>query len=403
VQADPLPGPGRQLILLLGFACGVGVANIYFPQAITPLVARGLRVSPGSATEVVTAAQLGYALGIFLLVPLGDRLAHHKLLAVLFAIVGLGLVVAGSAPALPVLIAGSMVVGATTVVPQVIIPMAAGMVAPQRRGAVTGTLLSGLIGGILLARAFGGFAGEWLGWRAPYLIAAGLALLLALVLFAVVPRTVPPSRQRYGALLATSLRLLLTEPELRRSCFYQAAIFAGFNAAWTSIALLVTGPRYGLGASVVGLIALVSAVTMFCTPIAGRVIDRHGPDVISTICIPGVALSAAVLAFGGLGGAAGIVALTVGMLVLDVAMQSGQVANQARVFAIHPEMRSRLNTAYMTCVFLGGSAGSWLGVRAYLSFGWSGVCVLVAVLAMAAFARHLVHLCRAGARTIKCR
>jgi predicted MFS family arabinose efflux permease len=391
------PAAGRRLILLLALACGVGVANIYFPQAVTPLVAHGLRVSSGSATGVVTATQLGYALGIFLLVPLGDRLVHRRLLAVLFAIVGLGLLVAGSAPALPALVAGSLVVGATTVVPQIIIPMAAGMVAPQRRGAVTGTLLSGLIGGILLARAFGGFAGEWLGWRAPYLIAAGLALLLAVLLFAVVPQTVPPSRQRYGALLASSLRLLRTEPGLRRSCLYQAAVFAGFNAAWTSLALLVTGPRYGFGTSVVGLIALVSAASMFCTPIAGRVIDRRGPDVVNTACIAGVTLSAAVLALGALGGAAGIVALTIGMLILDVAMQSGQVANQARVFAIHPEMRSRLNTAYMTCAFLGGSVGSWLGVRAYLSFGWTGVCILVAILAVVAFARHLVHLSQATA------
>jgi predicted MFS family arabinose efflux permease len=388
------PVAGSRLILLLALACGVGVANIYFPQAVTPLVARGLRVSPGSATGVVTATQFGYALGIFLLVPLGDRLVHRKLLAVLFAIVALGLLVAGSAPALPTLVVGSLVVGATTVVPQIIIPMAAGMVAPQRRGAVTGTLLSGLIGGILLARAFGGFAGEWLGWRASYLIAAGLALLLAVVLFAVVPQTVPPSRQRYGSLLASSLHLLRTEPELRRSCFYQAAVFAGFNAVWTSIALLVTGPRYGLGTSVVGLIALVSAASMFCTPIAGRVIDRRGPEVVSTVCIPGVAASAAVLALGVLGGAAGIVGLAIGMLILDVAMQGGQVANQSRVFSIHPEMRGRLNTAYMACAFLGGSAGSWLGVRAYLSFGWAAVCMLVAILAVVAFACHLVHLFR---------
>jgi len=131
---------------------------------------------------------------------------------------------------------------------------------------------------------------------------------------------------------------------------------------------------------------------MFCTPIAGRVTDRRGPDVVSTVCIAGVGLSAAVLALGALGGAAGIVALATGMLILDVAMQSGQVANQARVFAIHPEMRSRLNTAYMTCAFLGGSVGSGLGIRAYLSFGWTGVCVLVVILAAIAFARHLVHL-----------
>ena len=388
------PVAGSRLILLLALACGVGVANIYFPQAISPLIARGFHVPVGSAAGVVTATQFGYAAGLFLLVPLGDRVFHRRLLAILLAFTGLGLLAAGSAPALPVLAAASVVVGATTVVPQIIIPMAAGMVAPERRGAVTGTLLSGLIGGVLLARAFGGFLGQWLGWRAPYLVAALLALLLAVVLYAAVPQTTPPSRERYPRLLGATLSLLRSEPELRRSCLYQAAVFAGFNAAWTSIALLVTGPRYGLGAPAVGLIALVAAGSMSCTPIAGRAIDRHGSDVVSTVCILGVAASAAILLAGGDGGAAGMVALVAGMLVLDVAMQSGQVANQARIFALSPPMRSRLNTAYMTCAFLGGSIGSWLGVRAYIDFGWGCVCGLVALLAAITLARHLVHLAK---------
>jgi predicted MFS family arabinose efflux permease len=388
----PTSAPGRRLILLLALACGVGVANIYFPQAISPLIACGFRVQPGSAAGVVTATQFGYAAGIFLLVPLGDRFVHRRLLGILLALTGLGLLAAGFAPGLPALAAASVVVGAATVVPQIIIPMVAGMVAPERRGAVTGTLLSGLIGGILLARAFGGFLGQWLGWRGPYLVAAVLALLLAVVVYALVPQTTPPSRERYPALLGAVLKLLRSEPDLRRSCLYQATVFAGFNAAWTSIALLVTGPRYGYGTPVVGLIALVSAASMFCTPIAGRVIDRRGPDVVNTICILGVAASAAILLIGGHGRPGGLIGLIAGMLVLDVAMQSGQVANQARIFALNPQMRSRLNTAYMTCAFLGGSIGSWLGVRAYVDFGWGGVCGLIAVFAAIALARHLLHL-----------
>jgi predicted MFS family arabinose efflux permease len=382
---------GKGLSLVLALACGVGVANIYFPQAVSPLIARGLHVSSGSATDVVTAAQLGYAVGIFMLVPLGDRLPHRRLLAVLLGITGVGLLVAASAPSLPTLVAASVVVGATTIVPQIIIPMAAGMVADDRRGAVTGTLLSGLIGGILLARAFGGFLGQWLGWRAPYVVAAVLAILLAVVLAIAVPKTAPTSRQRYPALLSASLHLFRTEPELRRSCFYQATVFAAFNAAWTSLALLVTGPKYGLGPLAVGLIALVGAASMFCTPIAGRIIDRRGADAVNIICMAGAVAAAAVLAYGARGGAAGLVALALGMLMLDVAMQCGQVANQARIFALRPEARARLNTAYMTCAFLGGSAGSWLGVRAYLRFGWLGVCALAAVLVALALTRHLLH------------
>ncbi len=382
---------GRRMILLLALACGVSVANIYFPQAISPLIASGLRVSPDSAALVVTAAQIGYAAGLFLLVPLGDRLRHRPLIVTLLTLTGLGLAAASAAPTLPVLVGASAVVGLTTVVPQIIIPMAAGLVAENRRGAVMGTLLGGLIAGILLARTFGGTVGEWLGWRAPYVVAAVLTLLLAAVLATAVPATNPPSRQRYPALLAESLRLLRTEPELRRSCLYQATLFAGFTAAWTSLALLISGPTYSLGVQIVGLLALVGAGSVFCTPVAGRWIDRSGSDPVNLVCILGTMVATAVLLAGGLGGAIGLVALAAGMLLLDIAMQSGQVANQARIFTLRPEARSRLNTAYMTCAFLGGSIGSWLGVCAYTYLGWPGVCGLVAVLAALALVRHLLH------------
>ncbi|MGH3858549.1 MFS transporter [Actinokineospora sp.] len=244
---------------------------------------------------------------------------------------------------------------------------------------------------MLLSRAFAGVVGEWLGWRAPYLLAAGLVLTMATVLVFVAPRTVPSTRQRYDVLLGEALRLLRAERELRRSCFCQATIFGAFTAVWTGLALLLTGPTYGLGAHVVGAFALVNAATMLCTPLAGRWIDRRGPDPVNLVCMLAVLGSAVVLAGGTPGGAAGLVALVVGTLVLDVAMQSGMVANQVRIFALRPEARARLNTAYMTCAFLGGSIGSWWGVRAFAQFGWPGVCGLVAVFSAAALTRHLVR------------
>ncbi|MFD9128111.1 MFS transporter [Kitasatospora sp. NPDC059571] len=394
MPAAPTPAPaptlGRRLILLLAVACGTAVANVYFPQAVVPLIAKSLHVTPGSAAIVVTCAQLGYAAGIFLLVPLGDRLPHRRLITWLLLVTSAGLVLAGTATGLAALAAASALVGAATVVPQVIIPMAAGLTEPERRGAVTGTLLSGLIGGILLARTFSGTLGQWLGWRAPYLIAAGLVLLLALAMATALPTTSPTTDQRYPALLAESLRLLRAEPLLRRSCLYQALVFAGFSAAWTALALLVTGPRYHLGTSAVGVIALVGAASMFATPAAGRRIDRSGPDRVNLACMLGAVAAAALLLTGLLGGAAGLVGLGAGMLLLDVAMQSGQVANQSRIFALRPDARARLNTAYMTCAFLGGSVGSWLGVRAYGALGWGGVCALVALLAGLALVRHLL-------------
>jgi predicted MFS family arabinose efflux permease len=376
------PQLGRGVILILALACGVAVANVYFPQAITPLIAAALHVPASSAALVATAGQLGYAAGLFLLVPLGDRLRHRPLILVLLGVTGIGLVFAGLAPNLTVLVVLSAIVGLTTVVPQILLPMAAGLVPDDRRGAITGTLLAGLLGGILLARTFSGTLGQWLGWRMPYLIAAGLVIALAILLAWIVPDTDPTSRQRYPALLGTALKLFATEPQLRRSCLYQACLFGGFSAAWTSLALLVTGPKFGLTASAVGLIALVGAGSMFVSPIVGRRIDRTGPDPVNLICFLGAVLAAGVLAIATLGGAIGLVALAAGMLLLDVAVQSGQVANQARIFALRPDLRSRLNTAYMTCAFLGGSAGSWLGVRAYTDLGWPGVCGLVVLVAI---------------------
>ncbi|WP_331766177.1 MFS transporter [Embleya sp. NBC_00896] len=382
----------RRLVLLLALTCAVGVGNIYFPQAISPLIAAGLHESPDSASLVVTATQIGYTAGIFLLVPLGDRLPHRPFLVTLLALAGVGLLAAGCAPALPALVAAGAFVGVTTVAAQLVAPLAAGLVAADRRGAVMGTLLSGSIGGMLLARTFSGTLGEWLGWRAPYLVAAVVVLLLATVLAHALPVGTPSSRQPYRALLAEPLRLLRGEPELRRSCLYQATVFAGFSAVWTCLTFLLTGPAYGLGAQAVGMLALVGAATMVCTPFAGRLVDRIGPDPVNLVCMLGVLGSAAVLAVGARGGALGLAALVLGTLLLDIAMQCGMVANQARVFALRADARSRLNTAYMTCAYLGGSGGSWVGVRVYGQAGWRGVCALVAFLAALALARHVVAL-----------
>jgi predicted MFS family arabinose efflux permease len=380
------------MILLLALTCGVAVGNVYFPQAISPTVASGLHVTPDSAALVVTATQFGYAAGIFLLVPLGDRLPHRRLIVTLLALTGLELLAASAAPGLMPLIGANALIGVTTVVAPIIGPMVAGLVAEDRRGRVSGTLLTGSIGGMLLSRTMGGILGERLGWRTPYLTAAALTLILAVFSARALPATSPSSRQRYPALLAEPLSLLRSEPELRRSCFYQGTVFAGFSAAWTGVALLLTGPAYDLSVRAVGTLALVNAGTMLCAPVAGRQVDRRGPDAVNLICMLGVIASAAILAAGGTGGPLGIAALVLGSLLLDVAMQSGMLANQVRNHALRPEARSRLNTAYMTCGYLGGSAGSWLGGCAYGRFGWRGVCALVASLGALALARHLMAL-----------
>ncbi|WP_432196169.1 MFS transporter [Streptomyces sp. bgisy027] len=377
-------------VALLAFACGVAVGNVYFPQAIGPLVASGLGVSPDTATTVVTATQFGYAAGIYLLVPLGDRLRPRRLLVALLTLTGAGLLAASAAQALMPLLAASVLVGTATVIAPLAGPLAAGLVPAERQGVVGGTLLSGCLAGMLLSRALGGALGDWLGWRAPYVVAAALSLTVAVLLARMLPSPEPSTAEPYPALLAAPLRLLRTEPELRRSGLYQAMVFAGFSAVWTGVALLLTGPAYGLDATAAGLLALVNAATMVCTPVAGRLVDRHGPDRVTLVCLLMVGAAAPVLALGVVGGLPGFGALVVGTLLLDVGMQSGQVANLVRIYGLGTDVRARLSTAYMTCAYLGGTAGSWLGARAYGGFGWLGVCALVAALTAVALGRHLL-------------
>jgi len=382
----------RRVIGVLALACGVCVANVYYAQPISPLFAAEFHLSTSSAAVVPTASQLGYAAGLFLLVPLGDRLRARPLVLTLLALTAAGLVLAGTASGLAVLTLAVAAVGITSVVPQILLPMAAGMVETERRGAVSGTLLSGLLGGILLARTFSAELGGWLGWRAPFLISAGLMLIMAVVLLRLLPDSTPTSRQHYGALLAAPVRLLMTEPALRRSCLNQALMFGAFSAAWTTVALLLTGPAFRLDTQAVGILALVGAGSVLSTPFAGRRIDRVGPEPVSLVCFIGVLASAAVLLLADLHGAAGLILLGAGMLLLDTFAQCSQVANQARVFALAGAARARLNTAYMTSVFIGGSLGSWLGVRMYDGLGWPGISALVGAAALVALARHGLYL-----------
>ncbi|MFJ6700039.1 MFS transporter [Streptomyces sp. NPDC091272] len=371
----------RRMTLLLALTGAVAVGNLYFPQAVVPLLAEGLHVTPGAAASVVTATQVGYTLGMFLLVPLGDRYPRRTLLVVLLTLTGLSLLAAAAAPTLTLLAVAAACSGLTTIAAPVLGPLASALTPVDRRGEVLGTLASGTIGGMLLARTFGGSLGEMLGWRAPYLAAAVLTLALAACLARTLPDTEPPAPQRYSTLLTSTLRLLPTTSELRRSCLYQATVFAGFSALWAVVPLLLTGPRYHLTAHATGLLALVGAATMLCTPLAGRLVDRRGPDTVNLLCLLTVLLAAAVLLAGGYGGLPGLGALTLGTLLLDVAMQAGMVANTHRLYTLHPDFHSRLITAYMTCAYLGGSAGSWLGVRTFEHYGWWSVCVVVALLA----------------------
>ena len=379
----------RRLTLVLAAVSAVTVGNIYFPQALVPLTAAALHVRPGAAALAVTATQAGYTAGIVAVAPLADRLRPRPLLVTLLALNAGALAAAGCAPSLPLLVAASALVGVTCVAAQVTGTLAASLTAAGRQGAVAGALLSGCTAGMLLARVGAAALGGQLGWRAPYLAAAAVSLLLAVTARLAVPGTAAPARVPYASLWTEPLRLLRAEPALRLSCLNQATLFGGFCAVWTCVPLLLTGPAYRLGAGAAGALALVGAVTAGATPLAGRLADRRGPDAVNLACAGAALGAAALLAAGGLGGPAGLAALVGGVLVLDVAMQSGMTANKARVYALAAGARGRLNTAFMACAYAGGTAGSWLGPQAQARTGWAGVCGLAAALAVAALAGQL--------------
>lgn len=369
-----IPGARRGTLLMMAAACGVMVGNIYICQPLLDAIAQDFGVPEPLAGRVAVAAQVGYALGILLVVPLADMVAPRRLMRWLMAVTALGLFGASVVPDVGALAVASAVIAAATVVPQILIPVAASMVEGHHRGRVIGVLQTGLILGILLSRTVSGAVETAAGsWRASYLVAGVLTALLFLALPAYLPAEGPPHRrQGYGALLASLPALLLEHRALRTSAGIGFCVFAAFSAFWATLAFHLATPAFGFGAAAVGLFGLWGAPGAMVAPMAGRLSDRIGPNLVNAGGLFCVALS--FLVSGTLGGASAL-ALVLAVNLLDFGMQAGQVANQVRIFRLGDAIRARLNTVYMVSVFGGGAFGSFAGVYAWSLGGWVGVCV----------------------------
>jgi predicted MFS family arabinose efflux permease len=375
----------RNAVLVMAAACGFGVANIYYNQPMLAEMAADLK-DPAVAGIVPTVTQVGYALGLLLLAPLGDRFDRKKL--ILTELVGLvaALAVAAVAPNLAVLAAASLAVGVLTTLVQQIVPMAAHLAAPEKRGSVVGTVMSGLLIGILGGRVLSGAVAQHLGWRAMFLIAAGLMVVLFLVLVRLLPRTAPTSTLSYPALMRSLWHLFRGEPVLREASIVGALLFASFSAFWATLTLYLASPAYHLGPQVAGLFGLVGIAGALAAPLAGRLADRGGPRRTVGVAIVTTFLAFVVFALAG----KWLAGLVVGVLLLDLGVQGAQVSNQSRIYALQPESRSRINTVYMVLYFVGGSAGSALGALAWSYGGWLAVSGLGLALALVAVAVHLL-------------
>jgi predicted MFS family arabinose efflux permease len=278
-------------------------------------------------------------------------------------------------------------VGACGAAVHVIVPFAAQLAPENSRGRVLGTVFSGLLIGILLARTFSGVVASFFGWRAVYVIAALAMLALLLLLRARLPKVAPQSDLRWPALMRSLVDLVRDHPALRESAFLGAALLCVFSAFWTTLVFLLQTPPYHYGTSVAGLFGLVGAAGALCAPLVGRFADRRGPRF--TILLALLTTLASFLLLGVLGKI--MAGLIIGVILLDVGVQSGHVANQTRIYALDANARSRLNTVYMFCYFTGGSVGSWLGAICWQRAGWTAVCafgVAVLVVALLVFARN---------------
>ena len=360
---------GSPLTAVLAIATGVSVANLYYAQPLLDTLGKSFGLTGGGAGLIVTVTQLGYAVGLVLIVPLGDLVERRRLVSGVSVLTALALTGAALAPGFGLFELASLAIGLTAVVAQVLVPFAAHLAADAERGRVVGRVMSGLLFGVLLARVASGFVADVLGWRAVFAIAAGMMLVQAVALRRLLPAGRGSARLSYPELLGSVARLVRDEPLLRRRALYGMTVFGAFSVLWTGLPFLLARPPYGFGDTVIGLFGLLGVAGALTASFAG-----HLHDAGRTRAGTGAFLATAVAAFVLMGLAShALAAIVAGIVLLDLGTQGTQVLNQSTIYQLRPEARSRLTTAYMTAFFLGGALGSAAAAFAFTHFGWSGV------------------------------
>jgi len=379
-------GASPLVVGLIALCAGITVSNLYLTQPLLPLVAESLRVSSSQVGFLPTIGQIGYALGILLIVPLGDVLRRRGLLT--FVLVGLtaALVAAAFAPSLGFLMLATLFVSSLTILPQVLIPLASQIAGDEHRGRVLAIIGAMLTCGLFVSRSLYGQVGDAFGWRASYVLAAILSAIVGAVTIAVLPKEQSKEGETYAHLLRSLPTLLAEEPTLRKACLLQGAIFATFNIFWTTIVFMLTASPYGFSTGTAGLFGLLGLVSATSAPLVGRLIDRRGPVITLGACLLITIGSAVAFLFGGTQLAAVIVAI----VLLGIGIQGGMSANQTRILTIRPEAGSRMNTIFLVlifaCVAVGGAAGSAL----YHASGWPAVCISGICVSAAGFIAWLI-------------
>ncbi|MFF0739523.1 MFS transporter [Streptomyces sp. NPDC004111] len=368
------PALSRGVVALFAFACGAAVANVYFSQPLLVTMGQDLAMSPALVGSVVTLTQIGYGLGLFLLVPLGDVTDRRRLVvAQLLLLVG-ALAVVAVARTAAMLLVGMAVTGLFAVVTQTLVAFAASLAPPAGRGRVVGLVTSGVVVGILLARTASGVLADLAGWRAVYVASAVLTALLALVLHRVLPRPAgpAPAALRYGQLLRSTVTLFARERLLRLRALLGLLIFAAFSTLWSGVALPLSEAPYFLSHSAIGALGLIGVVGALAAGAAGRLNDRGHSRRTTGIALAVLALSWLPLAFT----RDSLWALFAGVILLDLAVQAVHVTNQTLIHALHPDAGSRLIGGYMVFYSVGSALGALAATTLYTVGGWGAVCAL---------------------------
>lgn len=376
-----VPAP---LVLLLATGAGLGAASLYYSQPLLGLLSQGLHTDTVRIGWVPTLTQLGYALGILLLAPLGDRHNRRHIIVLKAAGLSLALLACGLAPAIAVLMAASLAVGLTATLAQDIVPTAAVLAPDAQRGRIVGSVMTGLLLGILLSRVASGLLAQQFGWRAVYFVAAAAVAAIGLASWRGLPDLTPTTTLGYGALLRSMAGLWRRYPGLRRAAWTQGLLSVAFSAFWSTLAVMLL-QRYQMGSAAAGAFGLAGAAGALAAPLAGRWADRRGPEWVARMgCALTAACFAAMALEAWLPASARLPLLAAGTIGFDLGVQAALVAHQTLIYSLEPAARSRLNAILLTSMFIGMACGSALGSLVLHHAGWLavlGLATLTAVLA----------------------
>ncbi|MBM6635049.1 MFS transporter [Leclercia adecarboxylata] len=371
-------GLSPALILLMSVATGLAVASNYYAQPLLETIARNFSLSASSAGFIVTAAQLGYAVGLLFLVPLGDMFERRAMIVSMTLLAAGGMLITASSQSLAMMIFGTALTGLFSVVAQILVPLAATLASPEKRGKVVGTIMSGLLLGILLARTVAGLLAGIGGWRTVYWVASVLMVVMALALWRGLPKVKSETHLNYPQLLGSVFSLFTHDKLLRTRALLGCFTFANFSILWTSMAFLLAAPPFNYSEGMIGLFGLAGAAGALGARPAGGLADKGKSHITTTASLVLLLLSWAAIWYGHVS----VLALIVGILVLDLTVQGVHITNQTVIYRVKPEARNRLTAGYMTSYFIGGAAGSLISASAWQHAGWAGVCAVGAVMAI---------------------